>query len=101
MFDIQDYLIRQIEWSLKTFGHGMRTIGLTKHIEKECQEIRLSPNDLEEWVDVIILALEGFWRAGGTKGDLTGYLTMKQNKNLSREWPPIKPQDEPVEHIQS
>jgi hypothetical protein len=34
-----EYLNRQIPWSERTFGHSVRTVGITKHIEKELAEI--------------------------------------------------------------
>lgn len=99
--DLKLYLRQQREWSLRTFGPGPRTVGLTKHIEKECGEIRESPRDLEEWADVMILALDGFWRAGGGEDDLPYYLLRKQCKNFARKWPPHLPEDQPVEHVKA
>lgn len=96
---IVDYVRRQMFWSATTFGRGLRTIGVTKHIEKECAEIRAEPSDLEEWIDVMILALDGYWRHGGTAEDLPWRLRAKQDKNFAREWPPIQPEDQPTEHV--
>lgn len=97
--DLGDYVERQREWSRRTFGPGQRTIGLTRHIEKECAEIREAPTDREEWIDVIILAIDGFWRAGGQPDDLSRLLQAKQEKNFARQWPPAGPETEPVEHV--
>ena len=96
---MEDYIRRQAEWSSRTFGHGMRTIGITRHIEKELDEIRANPIDLEEWIDVIILAIDGFWRAGGKPEDLEWLLQQKQFKNFERSWPPPQSEDQPTEHI--
>lgn len=93
------HLARQIEWSTQTFGPGLRTLGVTRHIEKEIAEIRRDPTDRIEWVDVIQLGLDGYWRAGGTPRTIMPDLIAKLNKNMARQWPPIAPEDEPMEHI--
>lgn len=97
--DLRSYLARQRKFSDATFGVGMRTVGVTRHIEKECEEIRAKPHDLEEWIDVIILALDGFSRAGGNDEDLERLLWAKLAKNMAREWPAHMPEDQPVEHL--
>ena len=96
-----DYLNRQIPWSGRTFGHSVRTVGITRHIEKELAEIRAAPHDLTEWVDVVILALDGAWRAGYTAEEIAAALERKQAENFCREWPPASDVDpnEPSEHI--
>ncbi len=96
---LETYVRLQSAWSRSTFGAGKRTIGITTHIEKELQEIRADPEDLEEWIDVMILAMDGYWRAGGAPSELAEMLAAKQDKNLSRKWPPMLPEDQPVEHI--
>lgn len=88
-----------MDWSKKTFGLETRTGGITKHIEKELQEIRLAPHDLTEWIDVIILALDGYWRAGGTPETIDQDLQSKQQINFQRKFPPPTSPDEPTEHI--
>jgi hypothetical protein len=92
------YLERQAEWSAKTFGPGLRTKGLIDHISKELKEIEADPGDLEEWIDVMILALDGYWRHGGHKLDLMRRLQDKQNKNIAREWPAPVSEDVAIEH---
>jgi hypothetical protein len=81
------YLERQAEWSARTFGPGLRTKGIIDHIREELLEISADPIDLEEWIDVMILALDGYWRHGGHKLDLMRRLQEKQNKNFARKWP--------------
>lgn len=95
------YLERQREWSERTFGPGRRTVGITKHIEKEITEVRNDPDDLMEWIDIMILAIDGFWRAGGHPSQLMEMLEAKQAKNFARKWPPILPEDEITEHDRS
>ena len=99
MDELQKYISDQQEWSEKTFGTGMRTLGITSHIEKELSEIRAKPDDLEEWIDVIILAIDGYWRAGGKSEELMKRMNDKQAKNFSRTYPFPVSQDVPSEHI--
>lgn len=95
------YIADQAEWSLETFGPGCRTVGLCKHIEKELQEIKQAPDNLEEWIDVIILALDGAHRTGATPGEIVEALLAKQQKNFAREWPEPGSEDEPIEHVRA
>ena len=99
--DLEAYLNRQREWSKRTFGAGSRVGGITKHIEKELAEIRADPCDLMEWVDVMILAMDGYWRNGGDPRMLFGMLLEKQGINFQRRYPMPTSQDEPSEHDRS
>jgi hypothetical protein len=99
MNPIIKYINEQIEWSKKTFGEGKRTEGICKHIEKEVNEIRQSPLDILEWVDVIILALDGAWRAGYTSDEIWKAMEKKHHINFTRRYPKPSSQDEPVEHV--
>jgi len=98
---LEQYVQRQEEWSSRTFGHGPRTLGVTRHIEKEIAEIRENPHDLSEWVDVVILALDGYWRHGGDPREIMKHLTAKQEKNFARQWPTPTSQDDAVEHVRA
>lgn len=95
------YLERQKEWSIKTFGNGKRTLGIIRHIEKELKEVEEKPNDLTEWIDVIILALDGYWRHGGGTEIIMNILQAKQDNNFTRTYPFPKSEDEPSEHIRN
>jgi hypothetical protein len=101
MFDFQAHLERMIEFSSRTFGPGPRTHGLIKHIRKELQEIQRDPSDLYEWIDIIILGIDGAWRAGFTPEQILEALISKQIKNESRKWPDwrMTRPDQPIEHI--
>jgi hypothetical protein len=95
-----DYIKRQAEWSAKTFGTSQRTLGIVNHIRKELEEILRDPGDLEEWIDVMILALDGYWRHGGNPDEIYQRLQAKQNKNFERKWPfPPPPEDQASEHV--
>lgn len=82
-----DHLTRQMLWSERTFGPGPRTAGVTDHIRKELREIEAAPDDLGEWVDVIILAFDGAWRCGADPQQIIDAVKVKQAKNEAREWP--------------
>lgn len=92
------YIERQAEWSHRTFGPGLRTKGIIDHIRKELLEVEVDPGDLEEWIDVIILAIDGYWRHGGSPLDFMYQLQAKQNKNFDRKWP-VPTSEDAIEHI--
>jgi hypothetical protein len=90
----------QAIWARQTFGPGYRP-GTIAHIRKELDEIEANPRDIEEWVDLIILAFDGAMRAGHrAQGIIDGYHT-KRLKNMLREWPDWRnfSADEAIEHV--
>lgn len=99
--DLVAFVRRQREWSQETYGPGQRTEGVIKHIKKELKEIGEHPLDLKEWIDVVILALDGAWRAGHEPEDIAAALSQKQIENIGRKWPDWRthPEGEPIEHI--
>ena len=101
MKTLEEYLEDQIEWSKRTFGEGKRTEGILKHIEKEIIEVRKSPEDLLEWIDIAILALDGAWRAGYQPEEIVMALVEKQEINFGRKWNVPGSENEPVEHVRS
>lgn len=100
-FDMLIYIARQRTWSADTFGSGDRTQGVLDHIRKELGEIEENPDDLEEWIDVIILALDGAWRRGYSPQRIVDALAAKQLKNMQREWPDWREAapDQAIEHV--
>ena len=100
-FDLISHLIRQKSWSEKTFGPGDRTAGVIDHIRKELVEIEASPGDLEEWIDVVILAFDGAWRSGHSPRAIVAGLVAKHAKNEGRDWPDwrTQPTDKAIEHL--
>ena len=99
-FNLISHIQRQKDFSLKTFGPGFRTKGILDHIKKELQEIEEEPYSVE-WLDVVILALDGAQRAGFTPEEIVKAIEDKQTKNENRDWPDWKlfGQDEVIEHI--
>ena len=100
-FDFVEHLRQQRIWSEKTFGPGDRSKGIIQHIGKELEELRAQPQDLEEWIDVIILALDAAWRIGASPEEIIGKLVEKTKKNHSRRWPDwrTKSKNEAIEHV--
>lgn len=102
-FDLVAHLQRQRDFSLKTFGPGPRTKGVVDHIRKELAEIEADPADIMEWVDVIILAFDGAWRAGWEPQAIVDAIVAKQTKNEARQWPDWRTADpdKAIEHVRA
>jgi hypothetical protein len=102
-FDMLAHLQRQREWSGRTFGPGTRAQGVVDHIRKELREIEADPGDLNEWIDVVILALDGAWRSGAKPEEIIAALAAKQTKNEGRVWPDWRTADpnKAIEHDRS
>jgi hypothetical protein len=109
------HLTRAIVFSKATFGPGARTNGVLDHITKEIEEVRKGDGDPEEWVDLVILSLDGLTRELLNTGTTnTGYnrtvndvaslacdmIMAKQHKNEMRTWPDWRSMDpnKAIEH---
>lgn len=99
--DLVAHLHRQRAFSEQTFGPGQRTAGVLDHIRRELREIEAEPADLGEWIDVVLLALDGAWRAGHTPEQIAEALWAKQARNEQRNWPDwrTQPTDRAIEHV--
>lgn len=77
---IEEYCEDHENWSRAVFGAPMEHDAekLLKHIGLELDEVRKAPHDLEEWVDIIILAIDGAWRSGHSAGEIERTLIRKQ-----------------------
>ena len=95
------HLAHQRAWSERTFGPGPRTLGVTDHIRKELAEILADPADWREWIDVVILALDGAWRAGAEPQQIIDAIREKQAINEARDWPDWRTAspDAAIEHV--
>lgn len=102
-FDLLAHLRRQIDFSSKTFGPGARIKGVCDHIRKELVEVEQSGGSLAEWIDVVILALDGTWRSGATPEQIVEALVAKQTRNEGRTWPDWRTADpnKAIEHDRS
>lgn len=97
------HIEHQRAWSTATFGPREQRgpTGPLAHIRKEVEEVAADPTVLEEWVDVIILAFDGAWRAGHEPQEILDAVKAKQAKNEARTWPDWRsvPDDEAIEHV--
>lgn len=115
MMDLKQHLLRQMAFSTATFGPGRRTLGVVDHITKELREVLESNGSPSEWVDVVILALDGFSRSllyqdgqvppsRDVVADMVcAILENKQSKNENRVWPDWRKSDpnKAIEHDRS
>jgi hypothetical protein len=115
--DLRQHLLRQMAFSVATFGPGARHEGVSDHIRKELIEIKDAATvegnfaahgdrqaaaqahaDMDaalEWVDVAILALDGLTRSllayGMSRDDAARHACVmvfeKQGINEGRTWP--------------
>jgi hypothetical protein len=100
-YNLVTHLKRQRDFSEEAFGPGKRVKGVLDHIRKELTEIEKNPSDLEEWIDVALLAFDGAWRQGYTPLEIAEAFERKLRKNMVREWPDwqrVDP-DRAIEHI--
>lgn len=110
--DLEQHLVGQMYFSKNTFGPGKKMEGVIDHIRKELVEVEESKGRATEWVDVVILALDGLTRqlayCGGTNGDrrrvaqtACKMIEDKQRLNEGRDWPDWRTADEnkAIEHI--
>jgi Protein of unknown function (DUF550) len=103
-FNLIGHLYRQREWSERTFGPGPRVDGIIDHFLNEMKEvIKCQGEELEEWIDMVILALDGAWRAGFEPAEIAAALQAKQQKNEQREWPDWRTAEtgKAIEHVRT
>lgn len=115
---LEQHLIRQIAFSRATFGPGTRTEGVIDHIRKELVEIEAANPGIDrakEWVDVVLLALDGLWRevGYGVPGHVATTdacakssavrIVEKLAKNELRDWPDWRTADptKAIEHVKT
>ncbi len=104
MFDLINYLTHVREWSIQTFGPYINKERIIQHIKKELvetQQAKTPSDELEEWIDVVILGFDGAWRSGHSAEDVVAMLVYKQAVNERRQWPDWRtaPKDQVIEHI--
>ena len=114
MMDLKQHLIRQMVFSKATFGDGERREGVLDHITKEIEEVRKADGDSAEWVDIVILSLDGLtrrlWSVGNYKNSADEIadtaikmIVAKQGRNERRDWPDWRTAEpnKAIEHIRS
>lgn len=110
--NLREHLIRQMAFSHQAFGPGERTTGVIDHIRKELKEVEDGNGEASEWVDVVILALDGLTRrlafVNGERGDpyrvaetACRMIQGKQSRNEARQWPDWRTADptKAIEHV--
>ena len=95
------HIEQQRDWSTRAFGPGDRAAGIVAHARKELDEIAAEPGDLTEWIDLMILAIDGAWRAGHEPAAIIAAYHAKCAANRARRWPDWRDSDasQPIEHI--
>lgn len=83
----EDWLAAFAAWNLTTFGPGKRTAGTIDHIKKELREIEADPDDAKEWVDIVLLGINGLVRQGRSPAEIIGAIRAKDTENRTRRWP--------------
>jgi rhamnogalacturonyl hydrolase YesR len=97
-----EFLSAFAAWNLATFGPGRRTAGTVAHIRKELLEIEADPTDPKEWIDVLLLAVNGLIRIGRTPAEIIEGIRAKHATNQARDWPDWRNHpDTPIEHNRS
>lgn len=111
--DLESHLTRQMVFSRATFGPGERSEGVIDHIRKELDEIEAGDGDAAEWVDLVILALDGLtrrlWASTGPApaqemaAMACRMIVNKQSRNELRDWPDWRTADptKAIEHDRS
>lgn len=86
--NLKTHISRQMKWSYKTFGPSYGEARIVDHIKKELKEIQAaeSQDKLSEWVDVILLAIDGAWRSGHLPSQICTQIQRKLLVNENREW---------------
>jgi hypothetical protein len=102
--DLVEHLRRQRDFSERTFGPGEATAGIVDHIRKELAEIenaKTTVDELNEFIDVVILALDGALRLDFEPEEIASALVAKQTKNESRRWPDWRTAEpgKAIEHV--
>jgi len=99
-YDLIEHIKQQRDWSSKTFGPHNRWQGVVDHIRKELTEVEKDPSDIMEWIDIVILAIDGAWRQGYSPEEISGALSDKMMLNQHRNWPDWRsmPANKAIEH---
>ena len=99
------YIDNTREWADKVFGPRNPSCipGILAHIEEEVEEVRKKPDDLEEWVDLMILSIDGATCAGYSPKEICEMLEYKLQKNMARQWPDWRTVEpgKPINHIKN
>lgn len=96
-FCFTDFVKRKMDHSRATWP-SQTLFGVLAHARKEVEEIEDNISDCIEWVDLILLGIDGACRTGLTPEQLGIQLERKLAINLQRAWPKPSTPDSPGEH---
>ena len=115
--NLYQHILRATAFSRATFGPGKRMKGVIDHIQKELVEVEKSGGAASEWVDVVILGLDGLTRELMFSDDgayaprdpkdvaeiACAMIEGKQSRNEARVWPDWRTAepDKAIEHDRS
>lgn len=89
---------KQRLFSLATFGDTTldRLTRNLNHIKSELHEINEQPSDIEEWADLLLIAIDSFWRTGG----IPFRIYNRELKEIARYYQNIRTIAEHIERIE-
>lgn len=112
--NLREHLMRQMAFSHQAFGPGERTHGILDHMRKEMKEVADANGEASEWVDLVLLSLDGLTRrlayVNGERGDpfrvaetACRMIQAQQSRNEARTWPDWRtiPKNKAIEHIRA
>lgn len=105
-FDFKTFVEKKMAHSYATWPEQSLK-GVLAHARKECDEIEQEINnpdglvDASEWVDLLLLSIDGAIRSGLSSSDLIRELERKHQINTLRKWPKPASPDHPGEHERS
>lgn len=73
------------EWSWNTFKDSTIRSNIA-HLRDEIDEIEETPENIEEWADVIILYMNAAHFSGHSMDDILKAVHAKHEKNKKRKW---------------
>ena len=104
-YSLASLIERQKAFSSQAFGPYPRVEGVCDHIRRELVEVQDDHNKgfdmVDEWADVILLALDGAWRSGADSERICQVVLDKLIRNEGRQWPDWRnaDPDKAIEHI--
>lgn len=91
MFLLFNWLNKQRRWSFENHGNDEKTVAVLQTIYGEVVSTNGQPKDVNLWIRIIVLALEGALRQGFTPHEICEALEKKQIEYMAKD-------EEPLEH---
>ena len=97
--ELKNLFKEHIKWSQQTFGKKKTYKACFAHMEREIDECRENPKDIEEYADILLLLFDAFYRGTGKGFDaLVNAVSKKIKKNKNRKWNVSKDPNVPSFH---